>query len=368
MSGRHIPIAEPDIGPDEIAAVTAAMEAKSLAQGSRVAEFEERFAEFMSVKHAVAVNSGTAALHTALLALGVGPGDEVITSSFSFIASGNSILYTGAKPVFADIREEDFNIDPAAVEAAITPKTKAVMPVHLFGQPCDMEIINDICLDRGLALVEDTCQSHGATYRGLCAGTFGTGCFSFYPTKNMTTGEGGMLTTDDAVVADKARLVRAHGMKVRYHHETLGYNYRMTDMGAAIGLVQLEKLVGYNDRRFQNAMFLNEQLADVKGLVTPSILPDRTHVFHQYTVRITPEFALKRDDFVKALGDRGIGNGIYYPIPIHRQQVYLDLGYKVNLPVTDMMAEEVVSLPVHPNVGPADLERIAAAVKEIANG
>jgi perosamine synthetase len=363
-----IPIAHPDIGPEEIEAVTAVMAGGNLAQGPKVAEFEEAFAEFLDVKHAVAVNSGTAALHASLLAAGIGPGDEVITSSFSFIASGNSILYAGATAVFADIRDTDFNINPAAVEAAISPRTKAIMPVHLFGQPCDMDALNDICRRKGLILIEDACQSHGATFRGRCVGTFGTGCFSFYPTKNMTTGEGGVITTNNEEIADKARLIRTHGMKSRYHHDVLGYNYRLTDLGAAIGLAQLEKLVSFNDKRYQNAMFLNEQLAGITGLVTPAVLYDRTHVYHQYTVRITPEFAVPRDAFVEALEERGIGSGVYYPIPIHKQKVYSDLGYKTPLPVTERMAAEVVSLPVYPKVSQADLAAIAAAVKEIANG
>lgn len=365
---NYIPIAAPDIGNEERDAVLAVLETGGIAQGPKVAEFEEAFAEFLDVKNAVAVNSGTAALHTALLAHGIGPGDEVITSSFSFIASGNSILYTGAKPVFVDIQESDFNIDPAAIEAAISPRTKAVVPVHLFGQPCELDAIAHLCRTRGLVMIEDACQAHGASFRGKCAGTFGTGCFSFYPTKNMTTGEGGMLVTDDDGVAEKARLIRTHGMKIRYYHETLGYNYRLTDLGAAIGLAQLGKLVMYNDRRYQNAMFLNETLSGIRGLITPGIERDRTHVFHQYTARLTADFRMSRDDTVAALDERGIGSGIYYPVPIHKQQVYLDRGYNTALPVTERMAAEVISLPVHPRVKAEDLSRIVTAIKEIANG
>jgi dTDP-4-amino-4,6-dideoxygalactose transaminase len=368
LSLNRIQIAHPDIGTDELDAVMTVMGTGNLAQGPKVAEFEEAYAEFLDVKHAVAVNSGTAALHAALLAAGIGPGDEVITSSFSFIASGNSILYTGATPVFADIRDTNFNIDPAAIEAAISPKTKAVMPVHLFGQPCELDAIATICRTRGFALIEDACQSHGATFRGKCAGTFGTGCFSFYPTKNMTTGEGGMITTDDDGLAEKARLIRSHGMKVRYHHDFLGYNYRLTDLGAAIGLAQLGKLTIFNDRRYQNAMYLNEALSGIKGLVTPSIGQHRTHVWHQYTVRITPEFGMSRDEVAAALDKRGIGSGIYYPVPIHKQKVYLERDYKTSLPVTERMAAQVLSLPVHPRVTEDDLIRIAGAIKEIANG
>lgn len=364
---RKINIAHPDIGPAEREAVLEVMSTGGLAQGPRVAELEDKFAAYIGTKHAVAVNSGTAALHAALLAYGVGPGDEVITSSFSFIASGNSVLYTGARPVFVDVAA-DFNIDAGLVEAAITEKTKAIMPVHLFGQPCDMAPIMALAAKYDLAVVEDTCQSHGSEYKGQKTGSFGTGCFSFYPTKNMTTGEGGMITTDNDAVADAARLLRAHGMKVRYYHDTLGYNYRMTDLGAAIGLCQLAKLDSYNARRGANAASLSAGLAGITGLETPEIGPDRTHVFHQYTVRVTPEFIVTRDSLVEQLAERGIGSGIYYPVPIHMQKVYKDLGYDVSLPATEQAAAEVLSLPVHPRVDTDDVARIVEAIKEISNG
>ncbi len=367
MSNRSIAIAHPDIGPAEREAVMNVMSTGGLAQGPQVAALEERFAGYIGTKHAVAVNSGTAALHAALLAHGVGPGDEVITSSFSFIASGNSVLYTGARPVFVDIGP-DFNIDPGLVEAAITSKTKAILPVHLFGQPCDMGPLLALAEKYGLAVVEDACQAHGSDYYGKRTGSFGTGCFSFYPTKNMTTGEGGMITTDDAGVAEAARLLRAHGMKVRYYHDTLGYNYRMTDLGAAIGLCQLDKLDSYNARRSANAARLTAGLSSVKGLVTPDIGPGRTHVFHQYTIRLTAEFAVPRDALVEKLAQRGIGSGVYYPVPIHLQKLYKDLGYDAALPATERAAAEVLSLPVHPQVGEADDAYIVETIKEISNG
>lgn len=362
-----ISIAAPDIGVREEEAVLGVMRSTSLAQGPQVAKFEEEFAAFIGTKHAVAVNSGTAALHAALLAYGVGPGDEVLTSSFSFIASGNSILYTGARPVFVDVAG-DFNMDIDLIESAINEKTKAIMPVHLFGQPCDMDGIMALAAKYNLAVVEDTCQSHGAEYKGRKAGSFGAGCYSFYPTKNMTTGEGGMVTTDDDDVAEKCRLIRAHGMKVRYYHDTLGYNYRMTDIGAAIGLVQLTKLAGYNARRSENAAALTEGISGVAGLITPDIGADRTHVFHQYTLRVTPSFPVTRDELVAGLSERGIGSGVYYPVPIHKQKVYTNLGYDVSLPVTEQFAEEVLSLPVHPGVTAEDAGQIVKAIKEIANG
>lgn len=364
---RSISIAQPDIGAAERDAVLEVMSTGGLAQGPRVAALEERFAAYIGTKHAVAVNSGTAALHAALLAYGVGPGDEVITSAFSFIASGNSILYTGARPVFVDVAD-DFNIDTDLIEAAINEKTKAIMPVHLFGQPCEMGTIMTLAKKYNLAVVEDTCQSHGSKYKEKVTGSFGTGCFSFYPTKNMTTGEGGMITTDDDFVAEQTRLIRSHGMKVRYYHNTLGYNYRMTDLGAAIGLVQLDKLDSNNARRVANACRLTDGIAGITGLITPEVGSGRTHVFHQYTLRVTPNFAVTRDDLVEKLATKGIGSGVYYPVPIHKQKVYADLGYDVSLPVTEQFAAEVLSLPVHPRVDDADIAYIVEAIKEISNG
>lgn len=364
---RRINIAQPDIGSAERDAVMEVMSTGGLAQGPKVAALEKEFAAYIGAKHAVAVNSGTAALHAALLAYGVGPGDEVITSSFSFIASGNAVLYTGARPVFVDIGK-DFNMDAGLVESAVTDRTKAIMPVHLFGQPCDMAAIMGLAEKHGLAVIEDACQSHGSKYKGKKVGSFGAGCFSFYPTKNMTTGEGGMITTGDDDVAEKARLVRAHGMKVRYYHDVLGYNYRMTDIGAAIGLIQLAKLDSYNSRRAENAAWLSEGLAGLAGIIVPGSGAGRTHVYHQYTIRVTPDFAVGRDALIEHLSELGIGSGIYYPVPIHQQKVYTQAGYNVSLPLTETCAAEVLSLPVHPLVSKADIDYIVRAIREIGNG
>ncbi|MDY7042585.1 MAG: DegT/DnrJ/EryC1/StrS family aminotransferase, partial [Chloroflexota bacterium] len=252
-----IAIAKPLMGAEEKQAVLAVLDSGMLAQGDRVAEFEEAFAAFCGVKHAIATSSGTTALHVALLAHGIGPGDEVITTPFTFIASANSVLYVGAKPVFVDIDPTTFNLDPAKIEAAITPRTKAILPVHLFGLPCEMPAISVLAKEHGLAVIEDACQAHGADIKGRRAGSFGTGCFSFYPTKNITTAEGGMITTDADDIAEHARLIRSHGMRRRYYHESLGYNFRMTDIHAAIGLAQLPKLESFNERRIANARYLS---------------------------------------------------------------------------------------------------------------
>ena len=258
-----IPIAQPLMGEEEKRAVIAVLESGMLAQGPKVEEFEKAFAALWGVRHAVATSSGTTALHVALLAHGVGPGDEVITSPFTFISSANSILFVGARPVFVDIDESSFNIDPSLIEARITPRTRALLPVHLFGNPCDMEAIMAIAARHGLIVIEDAAQAHGASIQGRKVGSFGTGCFSFYPTKNMTTAEGGMVTTDDDQVAEKARLLRSHGMRKRYYHDFLGYNFRMTDLQAALGLAQLAKLEVFNEKRIANARYLTEHLRDV---------------------------------------------------------------------------------------------------------
>ncbi len=354
-----IPIAKPDIGNKEIEAVTEVLQSGMIAEGKRVAEFEEQFAEFVGTDHAVAVNSGTAALHVALLAHGIGKEDEVITTPFSFIATTNSILFTGGRPVLVDIEPDTFNIDPEAIKDAITPQTRALMPVHLYGHPAEMRAIMEIAEDHDLAVIEDACQAHGAMYRGKNVGSFGTGAFSFYPTKNMTTSEGGMITTSDGDVAQRARMVRSHGSRQRYLHEMIGYNMRMTDIAAAIGLVQLRKLGDYNAKRQNNAAMLSEGLRDVPGITVPTVRDGCSHVFHQYTIRIDEH----RDELAAMLREQGIGTGIYYPIPIHKQPLYQELGYDDEMPVAEKASEQVLSLPVHPGVLQEDVTVIIDAIR-----
>ena len=354
-----IPIARPQIGAEEQAAVAETLASGGLAQGPRVRELEERFAAFIGVPHAVATSSGTTALHLALLAAGVGAGDEVVTVPFTFMASATAILYTGARPAFVDVEPATFTMDPDRIEAAISSRTKAVMPVSLYGQPAEMAAIEAIAERRGLALIEDAAQSHGAALDGRRSGTWGQGVFSFYPTKNMTTGEGGMITTADGDLADWARLRREHGMKVRYYHDVVGYNFRMTDVHAAIGLAQLSRLPGFNARRNEIAARYG---AALHGVVTPVTRPGATHVFHQYTIRV-----LKRDAFVSRLTERGIGTGVYYPIPVHRQKPFIELGYgDQSFPVSEQLSEEVLSIPVHPGLSDADVETVIEAVNATA--
>ncbi len=352
-----IDVAKPQIGVEEKLAVLEVLDSGMIGQGARVEAFEEAFAKMCGVRHAVATNNGTSALHVALLAHGIGPGDEVITSPFTFIASANSILFTGARPVFVDIDPDTFNIDPAQIEAAVTPRTKAIMPVHLFGLVCDMDPILKVAARHGLVIVEDACQAHGAEYRGQRAGSFGTGAFSLYATKNMTSAEGGMVTTDDSTVAERCRVLRQHGCRRRYYHDQLGFNYRMTDVHAAIGLAQARKLERFNNARIANASYLT---AHLEGVRTPTVPIGHRHVFHQYTIRMENG---GRDNLAGHLRANGVGSSVYYPVPIHQQTCYTgELSCDVALPEAERAAVEVLSLPVHPALSQGDLEAIVLAV------
>lgn len=351
-----IPVAKPLISQEDLDSVRDALQSGQLAQGERVAAFERRFAEMCNVREAIAVSSGTAALHIALLAHGVGPGDEVITSPFSFAATGNAVLLTGARPVFVDIDPITYNISPDAIEQAITPRTKALMPVHIYGYPAAMDRIMALAEAHGLAVIEDACQAHLATFQGKPVGGFGTGCFSLYATKNMTTGEGGMVTTDDPAIAAAARLYRSHGQRERYVHVSLGDNLRMTDFQGALGLSQLERLPALNEQRRKNAAYLTSRLQGAVG--TPVVQPGYQHVFHQYTIRTRGD----RDQWANTLKERGIGTGVHYPIPIHQQPFFVEQGYGASLPVAEQAAREVLSLPVHPALSEADLAKVADEV------
>lgn len=336
------------------------LESGMLVQGPRVRALEDAFARLVGVPHAIATSSGTTALHLAMLAHNLGPGDEVITTPFTFIASVNSIMYTGAKPVFADIEETTFNIDPAKLEAAITPRTRAVMPVHLYGQPCDMDEICSVARRHGLVVLEDAAQAVGATYHDRQVGSFGTAIFSLYATKNIMSGEGGVITTDDDGVADRARLLRNHGMRDRYRYETLGYNFRLTDVMAAIGVVQFQRLGEATRIRRSNAATLS---AALKNVTIPVVKEGREHVWHQYTVRL--EKGTDRAAVVKQLQEAGIGTGVFYPLGAHRFPHIREVIGDVEMPITDRVAETVLSLPVHPLLSAGDLERIVAAVNRL---
>jgi perosamine synthetase len=356
-----IPPAKPIIGEDEIDAVTRVMRSGMVAQGPEVAAFETEFAaHFVAGLPTVAVNSGTSGLHLGLLAAGVGAGDEVIVPSFTFAATGNSVALAGGIPVFADIEPETFTLDPASVEAAITPKTKGIMPVHLYGHPARMRELAAIAEKHGVALYEDAAQAHGASLDGKPVGTFGRfTMFSLYPTKNMTSGEGGMVTCADDSLARNVRLLRNQGMEKQYENELVGFNARMTDIHAAIGRVQLTKVDAWTETRRSNAAFLD---ANLEGVVVPPVAAGAVHVYHQYTIRVTED----RDGFVNALREEHqVGSGVYYPIPNHRLPSLTPYAPGLDLPETERAAREVVSLPVHPSLSTADLERIVAAVNAV---
>ena len=344
MADIKVSIASPVIEEEEINAVIDVMKSGMIAQGPKVIEFEEEFAKYVGAKYGIATNSGTSALHVAILAAGIGEGDEVITTPFTFAATGNSILYTGARPVFVDIDPETFTIDPSKIEEAITDKTKAIMPVQLYGQSADMDAIMKIAKEHDLIVIEDAAQAHGAEYNGVKVGNLGDmACFSFYPTKNMTTSEGGMITTNNEKFAENAKVYRAHGSATKYHHDVLGYNFRMTDIAAAIGLEQLKKIDGFNAKRIENAKYLNEGLAGIDLIETPVLKDGCKHVYHQYTIKIKDG---KRDELSQVL--------------------YKEMGYDQALPVTDAIVEEVLSLPIHAKLTKEDLDLIIKVIKDFA--
>lgn len=359
MSTGFIPAAKPIVGDEERAAVDAVLVSGMLAQGAEVAEFEKEFSEvLLDGRASVAVNSGTSGLHLGLLAAGVGPGDEVIVPSFTFAATANSVALTGATPVFADIELDHYCLDISHVQSLISEKTKAIMPVHLYGHPANMVAFREIADARGIKLFEDAAQAHGAALNGRKVGTFGDfGMFSLYPTKNMTSGEGGMVSTGDATVERNLRLLRNQGMERQYENELVGFNARMTNLHAAIGRVQLTKVLGWTAQRQSNARFLTDNL---EGVGTPVVAEGAEHVYHQYTIRISGD----RDGFAAALKDEyNIGSGVYYPIPNHRLPSF---NRTEDLPNTEIAAREVLSLPVHPSLDEEDLDRIVTAVNKLA--
>jgi perosamine synthetase len=361
-----IAISAVDVGEEEERLVLEVLRSGRLAQGPKVEQLERQFAAAHDVEHAVAVNNGTTALVATMQALGIGPGDEVVTTPFTFAATLNAVLEIGATARFADIGE-DFCLDPAAAGALVGSRTRVLLPVHLYGLPADVPRFEQLAAEHGLALVEDAAQAHGARIGGRAVGSSGVGCFSFYATKNVMCGEGGMITTRDAAVADRLRVLRNQGMRAQYEYEVPGHNYRLTDLQAAIAIPQLGRLPAINDARRANAGYLSRHLRDVPGLVLPGAPEGREHVFHQYTVRVTPEAAVDRAAFVAGLADRGIRAGVYYPRLVHDHACYRDHPRVVvdPTPCAERAAREVVSLPVHPKLGRDDLDRIVEAVGEV---
>jgi dTDP-4-amino-4,6-dideoxygalactose transaminase len=362
-----IPIARPQLGAEEEAAVLEVMRSGALAQGAKVKAFEEAFAAAMGARYAVATSNGTTALYLAMIAQGIGPGDEVVTSPLTFIASANAIAQTGARPVLADV-DDTLNLDPRAAEELIGPRTKAIMPVHLHGNPADMDAFVELAERHGVALLQDACQAVGATIDGRPLGVFGTAAYSLYATKNITTGEGGMVITNDPVIAQTIASLRHQAYSNQpYVHEVVGYNYRMTEMQAAIGLVQLGRLEAITDRRRSNASYYDEHIKSSR-LERPRIAQGHRHVYHQYTLRVAAQSRLDggpgRDEIRTRLEAAGVGTGVYYPVPVHQQPAY---SRHVNPPCpnAEAAAREIFSIPVHPAVSDEDRATVALAFDQL---
>jgi len=350
---------------DEVnAAILGVLDTCQFTLGSEVAAFEEEFASYSQAQYGIGVNTGTSALHLALLAVGIGPGDEVITVPFTFVATVAAIYYTGATPVFVDIDPRTFTIDVKAIEAAITDKTKAILPVHLYGQPADMDPILDIAKRHGLVVIEDAAQAHGAEYKGKRVGSIGDmGCFSFYPGKNLGAyGEGGMVVTSNPEYTRTIRMLRDWGAEQKYQHVLKGYNFRLEGIQGAVLRVKLRHLEAWTEARRAAAAHYNELMSD-SGVATPEAMPYARHVYHIYAIRTQ-----QRSEWQQALQDKGIQTGIHYPIPVHLLPAYADLGYtQGDFPHSEQAANEVLSLPMFAELSPAQCKEVSKAVTLLAN-
>lgn len=362
----EISLASPNIGEEEARAAYDVVKSGWLNEGKKVECFENIFADFVGVKHAVAFFNGTVALHSVLEALKLGPGDEVIVPSFTFISTATSVIFTGARPVFADIDDGTFTISPQSVNEKISRRTRAIIPVHYGGLSADMKPLSEIAEDRNLLLVEDAAEAHGAKYHDRNVGTFGNaGMFSFTPTKNITTGEGGIITTNNKKLSERLRLLKNHGMSSPYHHVILGYNYRMTEVQGAIGIEQLKKLPAIISIKQKNQDYLTKALASVKGLTPPFVPADRKHVYMLYTIKIDEgATGVSRDTFMQELQKMGIMTKIYFP-PIHQQPYFRDTGYDDTLPVTEKIFNSVCSLPCHSNITKTEMDYMVESIKGI---
>jgi dTDP-4-amino-4,6-dideoxygalactose transaminase len=359
-----IPIAKPNIGKEEEEAVLEVLRSGMLAKGPKTKEFEAAFSHYTGTGHAISTSSGTTALHIALLANGIGKDDEVLIPPVTFFATASTVLFCGAKPVFVDIDPDTFNMDVGKVEDAITSKTKAIVPVHMYGQPVDMKPLMEIAEKHDLKVIEDACQSHGAEYDSKKVGTFGNAsCFSFYPTKNMVTGEGGMITSDDADLKTECMLLRDHGEITHYEHVVLGYNFRMTEIGAAIGVEQLKKLPGFIEKRRSNAKRLDEGLGGLEGIQIPKVIENGAHVYYQYIIKVDG-FPLNRDQLVEFLKSKEIGSRPSYPKPLSEQAILRTLGASADCPLARGVLLNILELPVHPLVSDDDITYIIDTVRE----
>ena len=344
-------------------AIQKVIDKTAFAGGPFVQKFEEEFASYCQTKHAIGVSSGTSALWIALLAMGVGPGDEVITTPNTFIATAEAISFAGATPVFVDIDEQTYNINPAAIEAAITPKTKVIIPVHLFGQMADMGPIMNIAKKHNLLVIEDASQAHGAYYNGRRAGSIGdVGCFSFYPGKNLGAfGEAGGIVTNHSELAAKMRMIRDHGQSKKYHHRIVGWNGRMDGIQGAVLSVKLKYIDKWNELRRQHAHQYDNLLMTMPNVITPYVASYGTPVYHIYPVRVT-----NRDEVLASMGKLGVRCGIHYPVPLHMQEAYADLDYKEgDFPISERCSAEYLSLPMFPELTPSQLLHVASSLKEV---
>ena len=358
-----IPIAKPEITDEEIDAVVKVLQSGNIASGKRVIEFEEKFAKYIGVKHAVACSNGTAALHATLLAHGVGVGDEVIVPSFSFIATATAVSMCGARPIFADVHPTLYGIDIDDVKHKITARTKAVIGVHLYGLPCYAVTLRKLCDDYDIALIEDSAQAVGASIGDSRCGSIGnSGCFSFYATKNLTTGEGGMVTTNSDQIADSVRMIINHGQKIKYIHEGLGYNYRMTDIVAAIGVNQLKRIDKLNNLRRLIALIYGSDIEVDGTFILPYEPSNMYHVYHQYVIQLSNAFPMRRDLFIKYLTSNGVGSAVHYPIPIHKQPLY---NIPISLKVSENLAKNVISIPIHPSMSVEDVSNVVDVINAV---
>jgi len=356
------------IKPEIDEAMKRVLESTQFIMGREVGEFEGEAARYLGVKYAIGCASGTDALQVAMMALGIGPGDEVITSPFSFVATAETIALLGASPVYVDIDGRTFNIDPSKLEAAVTAKTRAIIPVHLFGQSADMDPIMEIAKKHGLKVIEDAAQAFGAEYKEKKVGTFGEfGCFSFFPSKNLGAyGDGGMIVTSDEALAEKARMITLHGARKKYDHELVGVNSRLDTIQAAILNVKLKYLDDWNRRRQELALAYTERLAGT-NVIPPHVMPGCVHIFHQYSILVPASPGKSRDELAAYLGSRGIPTAIHYPIPLHLQRAFAHLGNKEgDYPISESTAREILSLPMYPELTMEEVDYIAAAIREFA--
>jgi dTDP-4-amino-4,6-dideoxygalactose transaminase len=347
-------------------AIQEVIKSSAFAGGQFVSEFEQEFATYCDARYALGVGSGTEALWLSLIACGVGSGDEVITVPATFMATAEAITYAGARPVFVDVDERTYTMNPEALADALTKNTKAIIPVHLFGQPADMDPILEFARRHGLYVIEDACQAHGAEYKGRRVGTFGdTACFSFYPAKNLGAfGEAGAIVTRHSDLQEKMKILRDHGQVRKYFHSVVGWNCRMDGIQAAVLRIKLRQLEANNHRRRTHAAHYEEELGQMEGIVTPALASYARHVYHIYAIRVA-----NRDEVIKCLTDQGIGTGIHYPVPVHLQEAYQDLGYTRGMfPIAERCADEFVSLPMYPELTHSQVEQVIQGVKEAVAG